>query len=485
MAAKPNVVVVVADTTRVDDAYDAQVAPTLADLAESGTRATRAFSAAPWTLPSHASLLTGTHTSRHGAHAGHERLDSELPMLSECFADAGYETACVSSNTWLSAESGFDRGFDAFEQTWQVVQSGNALGGLVEETEERRARAVVRELFDGNPLANAANAAYRYLVRDRSDDGAARATAWITDWLGERDGDRPFFLLANYLEPHLEYRPPERLAEQFLPANATYEEAMDVPQEPWAYLAGDLSLSDSDLQLLRALYRAEVRYVDEQLAALREALADAGELEDTIFVVTADHGENIGDHGLMDHQYCLYDTLVHVPLVVDGGSFHGRGELTDLVSLVDLAPTLLDEAGVDAPAARESFQGQSFHPDADADSREFVVSEYVEPQPSMDALERNVEDLSEHVYQYDRSLQAIRTEEYKLVRGSDGSRELYDVGADVGETENVVGEASAVADDLESTLDDWLASFKRAATDESVTISEDRKERLEQLGYLQ
>ena len=255
MAVQPNVVVVVADTTRVDDAYDAQVAPTLADLADSGTRATRAFSAAPWTLPSHASLLTGTHTSKHGAHAGHERLDDQLPMLSECFQDAGYETVCVTSNTWLSAESGFDRGFDEFQQMWQVVQSGNALGGLVEETEESRVRAVARELFDGNPLANVANVLYRYLVRDRTDDGAARSTEWIENWLADREAEDPFFLLVNYLEPHLKYRPPRRLAEQFLPANATYEEAMEVRQEPWEYLAGNLTLSDSEFQLLRGLPR--------------------------------------------------------------------------------------------------------------------------------------------------------------------------------------------------------------------------------------
>jgi len=488
MAAKPNVVVVVVDTTRVDDAYDADVAPTLADLAESGTRATRAFSPAPWTLPSHASMLTGTHTSRHGAHAGHERLDDDLPVLPECFRDAGYDTVCVSSNTWLSAESGFDRGFDEFEQTWQAVQSENALAELVDETEERRVRAVGRALLDGNLLANAANLVYRLLVRGRSDDGAARATAFVEDWLADResgDDDDPFFLFANYLEPHLEYRPPRRLADRFLPADASYDAAMDVPQDPWAYLAGDVALSDRDLELLRALYRAEIAYVDEQLAALRAALRDAGELKDTVFVVTADHGENVGHHGMLDHQYCLYDSLVHVPLVLSGGSFEGGGELTDLVSLVDLAPTLLDEAGLAAPALREACQGVSVHPAADAPAREFVVSEYAEPQPSMAALERSLGSVPEHLREYDRSLRAVRTESHKFVRGSDGSRRLYDLAADPGETTDVSADNPSVVDDLEGALDDWLDSFEHADADESVTISEDRQARLEQLGYLQ
>ncbi|SEW10748.1 sulfatase [Halobacterium jilantaiense] len=485
MASQPNVVVVVADTTRVDDAYDAAVAPTLADLADSGTRATRAFSAAPWTLPSHASMLTGTHTSRHGAHAGHERLDGDLPVLPECFRAAGYDTVCVSSNTWLSVESGFGQGFGEFEQTWQAVQSENALSELVDETEERRLRAVGRRLFDGNPVANAANVLYRLLVRGRSDDGAARATSFVEDLLAGRDGDDPFFLFANYLEPHLEYRPPRRLAEEFLPPTASYEAAMDVPQEPWAYLAGGVSLSESDLAMLRGLYRAEIAYVDEQLAALREALRAAGELANTVFVVTADHGENIGDHGLMDHQYCLYDSLVHVPLVFSGGSFEGGGDLTELVSLVDLAPTLLDAAGIDAPAARESFQGVSVHPDADTEPREFVVSEYAEPQPSMAALERNLGRVPDDLRVHDRSLRAVRTDAHKLVWGSDGSRALYDLDADPGETTDVAVDRPAVVDDLTATLDDWLASFEHADADGPVTISGDRKDRLEQLGYLQ
>jgi len=485
MAAQPNVVVVVADTTRVDDAYDSQVAPTLAELATSGTRATQAVSAAPWTLPSHASMLTGVPPSEHGAHADHERLDDRLPVLPQPFRAAGYDTVCVSNNTWLSAESGFDRGFDEFRQMWQLVQSDNALSELVDETEESRARLVARKLFDGNPLVNAANTLYRQFVRERSDDGAERSTNWIADWVTDRSGDDPFFLLVNYLEPHLEYRPPRETTERHLPEDATYEEAMDVPQKPWEFMAGDLDLSERDLGLLRALYRGEITYFDEQLAALRTALQAAGEWEDTLLVVTADHGENVGDHGMMDHQYCLYDTLVRVPLVLHGGAFTGGSDLTDLVSLLDLPPTLLDAAGIDAPEARERFHGTSFHPDADVPAREFVVSEYVAPQPSMAALERNLGRVPDHLRTYDRSLRAIRTDDHKLVRGSDGTERLYDLDADPGETSDVADARPDRVADLTDALDDWLDSVDAAGDRESVSIGAERKARLEQLGYLQ
>ncbi|WP_135820452.1 sulfatase [Halostella litorea] len=485
MGGGTNVVLVVADTTRYDDALRPDVAPTITDLGARGTTFTRAVAPAPWTLPSHGSLFTGQYPSKHGAHAGHERLDADRTTLPELFHAAGYDTAGVSGNTWISQEGGFARGFDEFHQTWQYVQSETAMGELVEVTEESRLRAAGRKLFDGNPLANAANAVYRTLVRERGDEGAKRATAWVENWLAERERDDPFFLFANYLEPHLEYRPPKRLAERFLPDGMSYEAAMDVPQEPWEYLAGHVELSDRDFAALRGLYRAEIAYLDEHLARLRAALEAAGEWDDTVFVLVGDHGENFGEHGLMDHQYCLYDTLLHVPLVVAGGAFQGRGEDDRLVSLVDMPPTLLDAADVAAPAARDGFQGRSVHPDADADPNEHVFAEYLEPQPSMAALEEHVDDLPPEVYEYDRSLRAVRTAEHKLVRGSDGSRELYSVADDPGEQRDLVRRRPERAEQLESVLDRWLDSFEAADADGEVDIDAGRQEQLEQLGYLQ
>jgi arylsulfatase A-like enzyme len=359
------------------------------------------------------------------------------------------------------------------------------MGELVEVTEESRVRAVGRKIFDGNPLTNAANAVYRTLVRDRGDEGAKRATAWVENWLDDRERDDPFFLFANYLEPHLEYRPPKRLAERFLPDGVSYEAAMDVSQEPWEYLAGHVELTDRDFAALRALYRAEIAYLDEHVARLRAALEAAGEWDDTVFVLLGDHGENIGDHGLMDHQYCLYDTLLRVPLVVDGGAFAGGGEDDRLVSLVDVPATLLDAADVAAPAARAEFQGRSFHPDVETEPHGHVFAEYLEPQPSMAALEEHVDDLPPRVSEYDRSLRAVRSPEHKLIRGSDGSRELYHVADDPGEQRDLFRRRPERADRLESVLDEWLDSFEAADADAEVDIGARRQEQLEQLGYLQ
>jgi len=260
---------------------------------------------------------------------------------------------------------------------------------------------------------------------------------------------------------------------------------VEVPQDAWGYIAGEVNLSERDFKILRALYRAEISYLDERIGELRDEFKKRGEWEGTVFVVTGDHGENIGDHGLMDHQYCLYDTLLHVPLVINGGPFEGGQTVDDLVQLTDLAPTLLDVADIDAPEMRDQIQGRSVHPDSDTEPRDRIIAEYMAPQPSMDALSKRVGTLSESVRTYDRSLRTIRTNDYKLIRGSDGSRECYRISDDPKERTDLDDSDPEWASELEAKLDGWLDSFEHADFDGSVSMEDDTKQRLEDLGYLQ
>jgi arylsulfatase A-like enzyme len=501
---RPNVVLVVMDTARAADVTlengdDGSVAddpdvptestattPTIRTIAEAGTTFSNAWAAAPWTLPSHASLFTGTYPSKHGAHADHKYLDDELPTLAECFQDGGYETVAVSNNTWISEEFGFGRGFETFHKTWQYVQSETDLGEVARTTEGiETLRALAARLVEGNPLVNAANAVYGQFFRKREDDGARRANREVADWLDDRESSRPFFLFVNYLEPHLEYRPPEAHAERFLPSGISYEEAMAISQDAWGYIGGNIEHTEREFVALRGLYRAEIAHLDERIGELRDTLRAAGEWEDTVFVLTSDHGENVGDHGLMDHQYCLYETLLDVPLMIHGGAFSGGNVIDDPVQLVDLPPTLLDATDMTAPAARKAFQGRSIHPDADMEPRKHAIAEYVAPQPSMDALERRVGSLSPEVRRFDRSLRAIRADGWKLIRGSDGSRELYELDDDPDERNDRVVDSADRATTLGNELDEWLASFEHATTDETVSMNDDTEARLEDLGYLQ
>ncbi|SDR34710.1 sulfatase [Natronobacterium texcoconense] len=485
-----NVVLVVLDTARATSVGE-RTTPTLTGLAEEGTTFDNAFAAAPWTLPSHASMFTGTYPSEHGAHGGHTYLDAEFRTIPEAFADAGYRTIGVSNNTWLTEEFGFDRGFDELRKGWQYIQSDADMGAVVRGEDRREKIQAAREhLFDGNPLVNAANILYSEVFQPSGDDGADRSTTWIANWLENRREDRPFFLFCNFIEPHVEYDPPREYAERFLPDGMSYDEATDIRQDPRAYDCGDYGLSDRDFAALRGLYRAELAYVDDQLAEIRTALEDAGEWEDTIFVVCGDHGEHIGERDFFGHQYNLYDTLLDVPLVAHGGPFTDGGRRSELVQLLDLPATLLEAAGIDDPELLEQGSGQSLVPlvsDAHTTrTRDAVFAEYVAPQPSIERLEaRFGEDaIPDRVREFDRRLRAIRTNEYKYVEGSDGFERLHDVSSDPSETTNIVADKPERARRLRNRLEERFGPLSEDAAHDEVEMRTDTKERLADLGYL-
>jgi arylsulfatase A-like enzyme len=479
----PNVVVTVLDTARGHDTVPAASSPmpALASLADDGTEFTNAFTTAPWTLPSHASLFTGTYPSRHGAHGDHPFLEPSLRTMAEAFRADGYETLGVSNNTWITEEFGFDRGFQRLRKGWQYVQSDVDLGAAMRaDCPREKLRRVGDRLFEGNPLVNVTNLVYDELA---ADNGAERTTSWVESWLDGRDDESPFFLFLNYIEPHVEYRPPEAYAEEHLPPGATYEEAMSLRQDPRAYDVGEYSLNNREFELLRGLYRAELAYLDDHLARLRDALVESGEWEDTVFVVLGDHGENVGDHGFFGHQYNLYDTLLHVPMVVCGGPFDG-GTRDELVQTLDLTPTLLDAADADAPELRAQSQGRSLHPDAQTDPRQYVYAEYLDPQPSPQSLASRFDEVPERLWQYDRSLRAVRTTDEKYVRASDGTEWYYAGGREPDETRNRAAARPERARALADRLDQWLDSFESADTSGSVSMSDSTKDRLTDLGYL-
>ena len=464
-----DVVVVVLDTVRGLDTVPAEapLMPTMASLASAGTEYRRAFASAPWTLPSHAGLLTGTYTSRHDTHGDNPVLDESLLTLPEAFSEAGYETLAISNNTWISDEFGFDRGFDTFRHAWRREGDGADVESPGEPDDDEWRTQATENL--------------------RGEETTDLALKWLT---AERE--RPCLLFVNYIDAHFRYAPPEEYVADRLPPGYGYDRAVDVLEDPRAFDAGKVTLSDEERSVLRALYRGELAYLDDNIGRLVDGLSATGAWEDTILVVTSDHGENVGDHGFVGHQYDLSDTLLHVPLVVTGGSFDDGTNTDRLVQLTDLAPTLLDEAGIDAPAAREQFQGRSFHPTSTAPEREHAFAELVAPRPAVETLERRYGDLPEGLYDLDRALplRTVRTDGHKLVLGSDGSRELYRVGGDPGaadgprETAADVERHGDVADRLEGELERWLGSFEERPSRSPTSISAESEERLEHLGYL-
>ena len=345
-AGAPNVLLVVLDTVAASHlgsyGYERETSPRLDQLASDGALFEQHYSAAPWTLPSHASIFTGLHTNTHGTGWEKPRLadgvasvgtvaHNDFQTLSEELSLLGYDTCGVSEKAWLSTESGLTQGFESY---WDYSNP------LFIET------FFLRRLFDR----------YRHkigwAVPDPIDKGGARvverALAWI-DGDKARDDDRPFFLFMNLNEAHDPYEPPEEYWSKFLPEGVAVEDTSPPTLRSDVLLhrevlQGISEISPTEMELYQSLYDAEIFYQDILLGRLFDGLTELGMMDDTIVIVTADHGEEFGEiEDRVGHQLSLSDRLLHVPLIVRYPALVPAGRrVASMASTVDIFPTILD-----------------------------------------------------------------------------------------------------------------------------------------------
>ncbi len=440
---RPNVVIVVLDTVRRDvvgrgprGEKGTTVTPNLDRLAHEGTVFANAWANGPWTVPSHASMFTGLLPSRHRCTGKNPRFRCASPTLAEVLADAGYETAAFFSNPWLTDHmTGMMRGFERCE---------------VAGPPDMRILGLLRARAQGGPET----------VRN------------FSRWLAERNDRRPFFVFVNFLEAHLPYDPPEVYRTAF-PAPGPPDDSVSAE---WAlkFNAGLCPPESVDWSRVRYLYAGDVYTADHLLGELVRLLRERGLLDDTVLVVTSDHGENLGDHGFVDHQFGVFETLLAVPLVVRAPGRLPVGVRDDPVSLADLYATVLDVAGVDAPVPRRcrSLLG----PPAEAGRP--VVAEYAGVnEPLLRELKGLNPDLDEA--RLALAYETVRVGDLRLTVGSDGSVALYDLARDPGERVNLACERPGAVDSLKA----HLPAFPRGGN-EGIDVGPEMREWLRSLGYI-
>ncbi|MCO6450455.1 MAG: sulfatase [Caldilineales bacterium] len=459
----PNILLLVLDCVRADGlgcyGNPRLATPRLDELAARGRRYTQARSAAIWTLPSHASIFTGLHPRQHGVNVDNRWLDAGIPTMAETLSSLGYQTAAFSTNAWVGPHFGLDRGFEDFHSLWRIFP------GMGHRPFPWWEKALRKGLLE------------------RRDKGAEKLNSWVQRWwLRQRDPDRPFFIFGLYLDAHLPYRPPKGFAERLLPA-PDLDAARKVNQDAWAYMAGEVVMDAWDFDGLRALYDAEIAYVDQQLGKLLDFLRGEGALENTVIIVTADHGENIGDHDLMDHQYCVYDSLAHVPLIIHFPEAFAVGIDETPVQHTDLFPTLLDLIGHPGPIP---LPGRSIVESAlqpPTSNLQPAIIQYTTAHRHRFA--RRHPDFDPASHGYDRTFDAIVSAEHKLIRSNKGEIELYDLADDPAEACDLAEEQPQRANALSAQLDDWLEEHSPpGVTAPSPTLDPDLANHLRRLGYL-
>jgi len=302
----PNLVLVSFDSLRADHlgayGYPRDTSPNLDRFAASGVVFERAFSTTTWTLPSHASLLSSLYPEEHGARDTDRALGDNVVLLPERLREAGYRSAAVVSVGLLHRTFGFAQG-------WETYDDETAVQGEGEDPERRRTSAI-----------------------------AGRRAVELLDGLGKG----PFFLFVHDYDVHFDYQPPAefdvfepRDAPGFDPSNFAFNDTIH------------RGMPKRNLDRLIALYDGEIRWVDHNFQKLLNELERRGLAENTAVVVVGDHGDEFFEHGKKGHRENLFNTTLHVPLIVrfPGGRWAGR-RIAMPVSLVDVAPTLATLAGV-------------------------------------------------------------------------------------------------------------------------------------------
>lgn len=456
---KPNIILIVMDAVKAKQlscyGYHRPTAPNLEQFAEHSVVYETAISPAGWSLPSHASMFTGLYPSRHGAHDQHKYLRPEYPTLAEILRSRGYHTLAVCHNEYVSSTTDLNRGFEEFNP---------AIGKL-----SRPLRKMKQKAETGAAI-----------LLGRRDSGARSINGQVMATLRRlQTAERPFFMFVHYLEPHAPYRPPKKF-NRYLPKGVSSREAKQVNQDRVKYLAELVSMDERDFEILTALYDGEITYLDTRIAQVLRWLKESGLTDRTMVIITSDHGENVGDHQMMGHAYCLYDTLLHVPLIIHypkGTTTPGR--VKHQVQTLDLLPTILSMLGDTSSETYRSLQGYDL---LSSTRRDFTIAEQAKPDLTTFYKRFPSADVS----RYDRALKMIRTNRYKYIWASDGNHELYDLQADPDEVRNVVVERPDVAGDLDRRLTEWRNSFEEAIPlDEVPEFDEAVKDRLRALGYLE
>ena len=379
---RPNLLLISIDTLRADHlsayGYERETSPHIDELARGGVLCKTAYSTTSWTLPAHHSMLSGLTISAHGVcderlwqAVGQEGGPAELPLrgtyLSEVLKRRDYRTAGFYSWKYLEPEFGFGAGFDVWERVWYPIYTHpehserfHALRQAGELEALARWQAEEPELFDDQ--------------RPTAGEGVDLALDWL-----EQQGEDPFFLFLHLFDTHDDYVPPPPYDTRFDP---DYDGPIDGRNVSGANSPVVPGMDPRDLEHLIALYDGEIAWVDSQIGRLLDRLDELGLAEDTLVILTSDHGEEFFEHGHKTHRTHLYRESVEVPLIFRLPGVLPAGRVVEgPVGLIDIVPTVCNLLDVPAPAVlsgtdlRAILEGEAENGERDYLSELFVFQE--------------------------------------------------------------------------------------------------------------
>lgn len=447
---RPPIVLVSLDTVRADrlGCYggDPAISTHIDALAADGLLFTQAESVSSYTLPSHASIMTGQFPALHGATDVTDALDTDhSPLLARTLARAGYVTAAFTGGGYVNAHFGFAQGFDRYAMNDPVLAYDTLRG---------------RQILDKRDAVGELDRLRRY-----------RAST-VADWIARQPDGSPYLLFLHTYVAH-NYAPSREWLERLgLPAKEGEQEPLR-PAARNAFNRGDRSRHDEVSDAYVPYYDATIGMADAFVGRVVAALEEAGRYDDAMIVVTSDHGEELGEHGYFGHGRSVYRANTHVPLIVKLPA--GRaltGVVDEPVSLVDVAPWILDVAGLE-PDPRMGVR-TALGPDALAPPRRELLFVEVDTHKHRVSAVRRGDHRLHVVLEHDDA-----PVDEEVVR-------LFDVSRDPAETEDLAARRPRLVAELRDLLDRFheLTGAARPGADPDAPIDPELRHELEALGYV-
>jgi arylsulfatase A-like enzyme len=487
---KPNLLLITVDALRADHlgclGYTKSLSPRIDRLASEGMLFSQAIANGPRSPASFPAILASIYHSSGAEHG----LPLGATTLAEILKRHGYATAgFCAGNVYISHYYGYQRGFDEF-QDFLTLESGSKAPERKRTGRFAPIKSFTRRILEDSGRYDGAFLLFSSALRGKKniadmakaedvhpfEDGETlsdQAIAWLS-----RPRDGPFFLWLHYMDVHFPY----------LPRVARYRPS-DYGRFALSLLCLLFKRHAYPRQVLIDLYDHRIRDMDGILGQLLDRLESDGLLQDTVLVLTADHGEEFSEHGGWTHSAKLYDELLRVPLVIKGPGLPQGAVVPEQVGLIDLAPTILEILGIAEQVG--SFQGTSFLPwlrgDGDGPLKKFVFSGEVHVgghwPPFWGQDHRN-----KTLYR----IRSCRSEGWKYIWDEEGSKEeLYDLGLDPGETRNLAASEPERRQQFESIVREHFSGLDALEPDavgvpgRFLTPEEEEEiiQRLRSLGY--
>jgi arylsulfatase A-like enzyme len=444
-----NVLLITIDTQRADflGCYGHPIAltPNIDRLAEEGVLFSYCIAQVPMTLPSHTSIMTSTYPIYHCVRNNSDfKVNNSLVTIAEVLGEDGYQTAGFVSSIVLGNLFGLDQGFDTYDM--------NLCYNSKLYSKYQKWTIFSRVILQYIPLKTNP-------FEKRMELTTQKTLEWIVD-----RGSQPFFLWVHYFNPHTPYAPPFHYAKHFLEQIDEVEEGSVKVSYGW----GEKRMSWDAMEILKALYMGEVSYVDYNVGLILDTLEKCGILDRTLVVVTSDHGEAFGENNDIEHSRTLYDTNIHIPLILRWPGNLPEGRVIDgLCQSIDIMPTILDCLDVDGP---EEMQGLSLLP---------VIHN------NLKLIDRNgyCETLGIRLEQFE--FQGLVETDWKyIIRSTDSLETLYNIAEDPREMYNLAEENPERSDQMREALQIIMANLSSPDKEESIELDSEVINRLRALGYI-